>query len=165
MITIQNKAECCGCTACFNICPKNAISMQPDEEGFYILQQIKRNVLIVGYAKRSARCHRKKSHEEQTDAYIIRYNNQKIVEESTSGGAFTAISSYVFENGGIVYGTGYDADMKVICKKAACMEDLKEMRGSKFVQSSLNRTFQEIKTALRTEKLILLRVHRAKFRD
>ena len=34
MITIQNKAECCGCTACFNICPKNAISMQPDEEGF-----------------------------------------------------------------------------------------------------------------------------------
>lgn len=97
----------------------------------------------------------KKSHEEQTDAYIIRYNNQKIVEESTSGGAFTAISSYVFENGGIVYGTGYDADMKVICKKAACMEDLKEMRGSKFVQSSLNRTFQEIKTALRTEKLIL----------
>ena len=37
MITIQNKAECCGCTACFNICPKNAISMQPDEEGFYIL--------------------------------------------------------------------------------------------------------------------------------
>lgn len=38
---------------------------------------------------------------------------------------------------------GYDADMKVICKKAACMEDLKEMRGSKFVQSSLDRTFQE----------------------
>ncbi len=28
------KEECCGCTACYAICPKDAISMQPDEEGF-----------------------------------------------------------------------------------------------------------------------------------
>ena len=34
MITIQNKAECCGCTACYAICPKEAISMVEDEEGF-----------------------------------------------------------------------------------------------------------------------------------
>ena len=29
-----NKSECCGCTACYAICPKNAISMVTDEEGF-----------------------------------------------------------------------------------------------------------------------------------
>lgn len=29
-----NKAECCGCTACYAICPKSAITMEPDEEGF-----------------------------------------------------------------------------------------------------------------------------------
>ena len=34
MITIQNKTDCCGCTACANICPKNCITMEPDEEGF-----------------------------------------------------------------------------------------------------------------------------------
>jgi ferredoxin len=28
------KEECCGCTACYAICPKNAISMVEDEEGF-----------------------------------------------------------------------------------------------------------------------------------
>ena len=28
------KEECCGCTACYAICPKSAISMIPDEEGF-----------------------------------------------------------------------------------------------------------------------------------
>lgn len=33
-ILYENKADCCGCTACNAICPKNAISMQPDEEGF-----------------------------------------------------------------------------------------------------------------------------------
>ena len=28
------KEDCCGCTACYAICPKSAITMQPDEEGF-----------------------------------------------------------------------------------------------------------------------------------
>lgn len=33
-ILYERKEDCCGCTACYAICPKNAISMQPDEEGF-----------------------------------------------------------------------------------------------------------------------------------
>ena len=34
MIEIKNKAECCGCYACFQICPVDAIKMIPDAEGF-----------------------------------------------------------------------------------------------------------------------------------
>ena len=104
MIHITKKSSCCGCTACFNICPKNAISMQPDEEGFLYPVVDQEKCVDCGLCEKICPVSSKKSHEEQTDAYIIRYNNQKIVEESTSGGAFTAISSYVFENGGIVYG-------------------------------------------------------------
>ena len=33
-ILFDKKEECCGCTACYEICPKSAISMLPDEEGF-----------------------------------------------------------------------------------------------------------------------------------
>lgn len=33
-ILYEEKEECCGCTACYAICSKQAISMQPDEEGF-----------------------------------------------------------------------------------------------------------------------------------
>ena len=36
MILNYNKNECCGCTACYNICPKSAISMEEDTEGFLI---------------------------------------------------------------------------------------------------------------------------------
>lgn len=33
--TLYNrKEECCGCTACYAICPKSAINMIEDEEGF-----------------------------------------------------------------------------------------------------------------------------------
>lgn len=28
------KENCCGCSACFSICPANAIQMMPDKEGF-----------------------------------------------------------------------------------------------------------------------------------
>lgn len=30
----HRKEECCGCTACYAICPNKAISMIEDEEGF-----------------------------------------------------------------------------------------------------------------------------------
>lgn len=33
-VLYKNKEECCGCTACFAICPRNAITMMEDEEGF-----------------------------------------------------------------------------------------------------------------------------------
>ncbi len=33
-ILYKRKEECCGCTACYAICPKGAISMLEDEEGF-----------------------------------------------------------------------------------------------------------------------------------
>ena len=33
-ILYKSKEECCGCTACYAICAKEAISMVEDEEGF-----------------------------------------------------------------------------------------------------------------------------------
>ncbi|WP_288343494.1 4Fe-4S dicluster domain-containing protein [uncultured Dubosiella sp.] len=33
-VLYEKKEECCGCTACCAICPKEAISMTEDEEGF-----------------------------------------------------------------------------------------------------------------------------------
>ena len=33
-ILFENKEECCGCAACYSICPVSAIVMQIDEMGF-----------------------------------------------------------------------------------------------------------------------------------
>lgn len=30
----HDRYECCGCTACVAVCPRDAITMEPDEEGF-----------------------------------------------------------------------------------------------------------------------------------
>ena len=34
IILFDDKKNCCACGACMNICPKSAIKMQEDEEGF-----------------------------------------------------------------------------------------------------------------------------------
>lgn len=33
-VLYNGKEECCGCTACYAICPREAIRMVEDEEGF-----------------------------------------------------------------------------------------------------------------------------------
>lgn len=34
MINIQDKKDCCGCSACASVCPKQCITMSEDSEGF-----------------------------------------------------------------------------------------------------------------------------------
>ena len=36
MIVVKNKADCCGCTACYSVCPQKAISMRRIKRAFYI---------------------------------------------------------------------------------------------------------------------------------
>lgn len=33
-ILYKKKEYCCGCTACYAVCPQNAIYMEADQEGF-----------------------------------------------------------------------------------------------------------------------------------
>lgn len=35
IILYVHKEDCCGCTACYAICPRQNITMVEDEEGFY----------------------------------------------------------------------------------------------------------------------------------
>lgn len=44
-VLFSRKEECCGCTACYAICPKRAITMVEDEEGFEY-PQIDENICV-----------------------------------------------------------------------------------------------------------------------
>ena len=33
-VLFETKEQCCGCTACYAICPKEAITMRSDNKGF-----------------------------------------------------------------------------------------------------------------------------------
>ena len=108
MIFIKNKEDCCGCGACYNICPKEAVRMIEDNEGF-LYPNINENFCInCGLCEKVCPVIHKGMREdgEEPLAYIIRYNKEEIVKESTSGGGFSAFAIPFLEKGGIVYGTG-----------------------------------------------------------
>lgn len=155
MIQITKKEDCCGCTACANICPRDAVVMKPDEEGFLYPQVLMDKCVSCGLCGKVCPVGKPKAERDGVQGYIVRYNDAAIVEHSTSGGAFTALASHIIGDGGVVYGTGYDENMRVVCKKALRVEDLQEMRGSKFVQSYLGDTFRRIKKELASGMKIL----------
>lgn len=47
-VLYKKKENCCGCTACYAICPVKAIGMKPDEEGF-LYPQIDKEQCICCY--------------------------------------------------------------------------------------------------------------------
>ena len=47
--------KCCGCSACYAVCPKRAITMKPDAEGFLLPVIDKTLCVNCGQCQRSAR--------------------------------------------------------------------------------------------------------------
>lgn len=155
MIRVEDKTKCCGCTACDNVCPKSAIEMVSDSEGFLYPQVNDNKCIQCGLCEKVCPILHKSHQKERTEGYIIRYKNEKVLQESTSGGAFSAFATYLINLGYIVYGAGYDNNMRVTCKMTSNTEGLVEMRGSKFVQSFLGNTFKNIKKQLEEGKKVL----------
>lgn len=52
MINILDKQDCCGCSACIQVCPKQCITMLEDKEGFLYPQVKHMIVLIVIYVRK-----------------------------------------------------------------------------------------------------------------
>ena len=76
--------------------------------------------------------------------FLAQHKNEDIRKESTSGGAFTAIASWIIRQGGIVYGAGYRKGTFIVEHQGVETEkDLSVFRNSKYVQSNVMNTFKE----------------------
>lgn len=158
MIKIENKEDCCGCTACASICPHDAITMVPDALGFLYPQVDMEKCVECGLCEKvcAFNDHYDTSlNFEKPLAYGARHKNMAEVETSRSGAAFIAISDYILENGGVVYGAGYTEHFRVVHKRATTKEERDEFKGSKYVQSDMNTVFRQVKKDLRNGLTVL----------
>lgn len=155
MIRISNKSDCCGCGGCSNICPQQCIEMAADNEGF-LYPKIDGNACINCDLCEKV-CPQLNVEPDETKeqwGYVVQNKDEKILEESTSGGAFTAIAEYVIDNGGIVYGAAYDNEFNVIHTSVDNKEDLYRFRNSKYVQSNTGECYKEVKDHLDKGRLV-----------
>lgn len=153
-ISILGK-DCCGCTACEQICPKNCISFKENNEGF--MYPVVEQAVCVNCGACTKHCPvlNPTPTENIPTVYAAKYRDDKTTAESTSGGIFIPIAKNTLEKDGIVYGCAYDENL--IARHIA-VEDEKELfklQGSKYVQSDISGIYSRIKADLESDRYVL----------
>ena len=151
-----NLDKCCGCTACVSICPQECIKMVEDDEGFLIPRLVE--------DRRCIDCNlcndvcpvitNSEETEKNQRGYIVQNIDESVRMESTSGGAFSAIAEYVIKNDGVVYGAAYDENFKVKHISIEKNDEIWRFRNSKYVQSFLGKTFNEVRKNLIAGRIV-----------
>ena len=140
---------CNGCHTCYSLCPKQAIKMVADNEGF-LNPQIN-NVLCINCGLCEKRCpvlNQIIKDDEKTFSYAVINNNEEIRLRSSSGGVFTTLAENVIKQNGIVFGAKFDSNFNVIHGYTDSIEGLSDFRGSKYVQSTIGDSFKDCKNFL-----------------
>lgn len=153
---VSSKNECCGCSACMNICPVNAIVMKEDENGF-LFPFIDEQKCINCEACIRTCLYNNEIKKKSKSAYAATWKNEKIMN-SSSGGISAAIAEYILNQEGIVYGSSMRKNLNSFsCEhiRIACLSDLYKIQGSKYVQSTIGNTYQQVKKDLSKNRLVL----------
>ncbi len=154
MIILADNKTCTGCYSCMNACPKGAISMMEDREGFF------QPVIDTQMCVECGLC--QKSCPVLNPLYIsndgckvyafIDYTDRK---KSSSGGAFSFFARRVLDEGGIVFGATINEHLQVYHIGIDSKDDLPKLRGSKYVQSKIGTTYREARQALQSGRKVL----------
>ena len=149
MPKLVNWEQCCGCGSCANKCPKQAITMLPNHEGFLHPEvNVEMCVECGACEKACPGLHPAYNENALKEAFVLQHKNDAVRYQSTSGGAFTAIAEEVIRRGGVVFGAVMTEDLRVVHGCVETMEDLARFRNSKYVQSEIGDCYSHVKHLL-----------------
>lgn len=155
MIDIKEKSKCCGCNACFNICPQNAITMVVDEKGFKYPKTDMKKCTHCELCEKVCPIINNKTIENSPKAYACINNNEEIRMQSTSGGVFTLLASSIINDGGVIFGACFNDELGVHHTYCESIEDLKKYRSSKYLQSDIGLSYKKAKEFLNQGRKVL----------
>ena len=155
MILIRDKAQCCGCQACEQKCPRHCISMQRDDEGFLYPVVDKINCVNCGLCETI--CPMEHPFGKKSPILVqTAYNKDESIRmKSSSGGIFSCIAEYVIGAGGVVFGARYDENWQVFIDYTETLEGISAFRGSKYVQSRTANSYKQCESFLKDGRFVL----------
>lgn len=155
MISIEDKTNCCGCHACYNICPKNAIEMAVDEKGFKYPRIDETKCIGCNLCEKVCPILNKKEVVNEPVSYACYNKNEEVRKNSSSGGIFTLLAEKILEKNGVIYGASFNNEWLVEHIRIDNKNDLYKLRTSKYLQSSINDTYKQAKKDLDENRLVL----------
>ena len=154
-ITLENPKDCCGCGACMNACPRDAIKMQENEAGF--IYPVVDEALCIDCGRCKKVCvftEKSVGANGEPLVYAAATKNKEVLSESSSGGIFTELAEAVLDKGGAVFGAAWAEDFSLHHILADNKDTLKKLKGSKYVQSSTDDTFKQAEELLKSGKYV-----------
>lgn len=155
MRTICESAVCSGCAACVNTCPTHAIGMEEDEKGF------PHPVIDLGKCVSCMKCEKvcPANHlpagQAPREVYAALVKDDTERKKSSSGGVFACLARQTIKQGGSVFGVLLDQDLTVRHAEVTDLSKLEPLRGSKYVQSEVGLSFQQVRQRLQERKKVL----------
>lgn len=156
MLIIEDINKCTGCSACMNVCPKNAIEMKPDKYGFCYPSIVVEKCVNCDMCKKVCPINaaiEKNKEQKKVVACYSKFDEERL--KSSSGGIFSLLARNVIEDGGIVCGVKIDDKFIVRHCCANSLIEIEEFKGSKYVQSEIGYTYKEIGEYLKQSKKVL----------
>lgn len=152
---IKLNRDCMGCHGCANICPKNCISMEMDKEGFLYPKVDYDSCINCNQCINACPIINKKIVDNEPLAYACMNKNEEIRLDSSSGGVFTLVAEHVIDKGGVVFGACFNDSFELEHNYVKTKEDLSKLRGSKYLQSKLGNSYNEVKEFLDLGQIVL----------
>ena len=152
---LANKNECNGCHACVSICFENCISMEEAADGFLYPILDKSRCTNCDKCKQLCPVLQKKEVINSPITYAAFNKDEKVRQDSSSGGIFTLLAFYVIDNGGVVFGACFDEHFNVVHNISDKKEDIAKFRGSKYVQSTIGSAYKLAKNYLDNGRMVL----------
>lgn len=153
MKTVCNVDMCCGCMACVDVCPKNAITVADNGRAYNAVIDSSK---CVGCNVCHTVC--QSNHQPQFQKSIFWKQgwagDEQTRAASASGGAAAALEKAFVASGGVVYSCSF-AEGGFRFAKAETEEDLIGFAGSKYVKSNPEKAYRKIKEDLRDGKKVL----------
>ena len=153
----ESNKNCCGCCACANGCPRNAVTMKYDAEGFMYPVIDEQLCVDCGLCEKICPVINAKEIDRPYLKTFAGYSkDDAILMNCTSGGFITALSMKVIERGGAVAGVRYCADYtRSEYYLAQKVEELADFSGSKYVQSEKNDIYRQVEYELKQGREVL----------
>ncbi len=148
---------CCACTACASICPKGAITMVPDENGFVYPVVDESKCVRCGLCEKIC-AYRNDVPPVSQKKVSVAVSGCTDVRESASGGLFAALAQTVIDRGGAVYGCAMIYEKGQLWPRHICVterRDLIQLKGSKYVQSDLTGMYPDVRRRLAEGQTVL----------
>lgn len=155
VLAVIKEKMCTGCGACEKICPVNAITVKPNEEGFLTPEIDANKCISCGQCLK--RCPSQNPNYKNNAApkcYAVMAEDE-VRNISSSGGMFTVAAEYILEQGGYVCGAAFDNDFHVKHIVIGDKRELGRLRGSKYIQSRAYEAYGDVKTLLNEGKTVL----------